>query len=141
MREQHLLNHCVGVCRVKSINPSETHPHGQLRPGSLNWITSKKDHLQVWEITDDSLNHLIIQHRIGWRDVARKTRPFVREQARIIFDVDIGQGAQAIYALQKASVAIVSAARWVYAFSLGQLVKIMQFLQRRHPEIGMWLAL
>src|SRR5207247_308706 len=81
---QQPLNHCVRISCVKSTNPSKTHPHGQLRPGSFNWITGKKNHLQVWEITNHSLNDLIIQHRIGWRDVARKTRPFVGEQARII---------------------------------------------------------
>src|SRR4029453_19260615 len=119
MRVQQLLNHFVEISRVKSTNPSETHPHGQLRPGSFNRITGQKDHLQVWKMADDSLNDLFIQHRIGWRDVARKARPFVREQARITLHVEIGSGTQAAYALPKANIALVSASGRICSLSLG----------------------
>src|SRR4029453_4507494 len=120
MRVQQLLNHFVDISRVKSTNPSETHPHGQLRPHSFNRITGKKDHLQVWKMADDSLNDLIIQHRIGWRDVPKNAAPFVPKQARITLYVEIGSGTQAAYALPKANIALVSAARRIICpLSLG----------------------
>src|SRR4029453_3078143 len=129
--QQQPPNHCIGISRGKLSNPPETHPHGQLRPGSFNRITGQKNHLQFGEITDDSFNHLIIQHRIGWRDVARKARPLVREQARIILHVDVGSGPQTAYPLQKGSIPLVSTPRRIYSLSLRQFIEIMQFLQRR----------
>src|SRR4029453_11007683 len=113
-----ISNYFIDISHVKPTNPSETHPHGQLRPGSLNRITGKKDHLQVGKMAEESLNDLIIQQRMGWRDVARKARPFVREQARITLHVEIGSGTQAAYALPKANIALVSTSGRICSLSL-----------------------
>jgi len=61
----------------------------------------------------------------------------VLEQPPIILQVDVGQGTQVFHAIQKRSIALVSAARRMGPFYSRQAVEIMQFLDWRHPEIGM----
>jgi len=50
-------------------------------------------------------------------------------------------GTEALYALQKAKIALVSAAWRRWALNPAQFIKIMQFLYRGHPEIRMGVEL
>src|SRR6266446_4342818 len=90
---------------------------------------------------DDSSNDLIAQRRIGRRDVAGEERCFGFEQLGIILKVDTRFGTEALHALQKAKIALVSATRRACALNPAQFIKIMQFLYRRHPEIRMRVEL
>src|SRR6266481_4307265 len=90
---------------------------------------------------DDSSNDLIAQRRIGRRDVAGEERCFGFEQPGVILKVDTRFGTEALHALQKAKIALVSATRRACALNPAQFIKIMQFLYRRHPEIRMRVEL
>src|SRR5215510_16483299 len=58
-----------------------------------------------------------------------------------MLEVQIRFGTEAVYILEKATIAVISTARRRRALYSVQLIKIMQLLQRRHPEIGMGVQL
>src|SRR6266545_802403 len=88
-------------------------------------------------MTDDSLNDLVVQCGIAWRNVAREERPFVHEQQPIMLQVDTRSGAQAVHARQKTNIALVPAARRRQSFIPAQLIEVMDFFYGGHPKIGM----
>jgi hypothetical protein len=55
--------------------------------------------------------------------------------------VDAGFSAKPSEPLQKCKIAFISAARTSCALNPAQLIKVMEFLYRRHPEIGMRIEL
>src|SRR5437667_9588454 len=58
-----------------------------------------------------------------------------------MLEVYVWFGTEAVYILEKANIALISTARRRWALDPAQLIKIMQLLQRRHPEIRMGVEL
>ena len=131
----------LGIAGIERTDHSEAHTHGQLGPGSLDRIASEEYHLQVRKMIDDSLDDLIAQSRVGWRNVTREKRSFVAEQPAVSIEIDMGSHAQVFDALQKTSITSVLRARRTMSFRSVQIVEVMEFLYRGHPEIGMRLEL
>src|SRR5207247_7329327 len=61
---QQIANNFPRIHGIETIDHSEPHAHGQLRPGSLNRIASEKDHLQVRKMIDDSFDDFISESRV-----------------------------------------------------------------------------
>jgi hypothetical protein len=126
---------------IKRLNLAVMHFHGQVRPHSLNWVTRQKDHLQVWEISNNLPNDFLTQRRIIWRNITRKERCLGFKQSPVILEVDARFSAETLQPLKKSKIAFISAARTSCALNPAQLIKVMQFLYRRHPEIRMRIEL
>ena len=58
-----------------------------------------------------------------------------------MLEVHVRFGAEIFYAFEKAEIALISATWRRGAFDVAQLIKIMQLLERRHPEIRMGVEL
>ena len=56
---------------------------------------------------NDSLDDLVVQSGIGWRNIAGNARPFVLKQAPVAIQIEIGSLGQAFHILQKRSIALV----------------------------------
>ena len=70
-RNQQIANDFLGICGIEFIDHPKPDAHGQLRPGSLNRVTSEKYHLHVRKLIDDSFDDLIVESRVGRRNVTR----------------------------------------------------------------------
>jgi hypothetical protein len=58
-----------------------------------------------------------------------------------MLEVQVRFGTEAVDVLEEPTIAVISTARRRRALYSAQLIKIMQLLQRRHPEIGMGVEL
>src|SRR5262245_29480625 len=58
-----------------------------------------------------------------------------------MLQVQVRFGTETVYTFEETPIAFISTARRRCALDSAQLVKIMQLLQRRHPEIGMGVQL
>src|SRR3954469_16623923 len=58
-----------------------------------------------------------------------------------MFEVYLRFGTEAVYGLEKTTVALISTARRTWPLDPAQVIKIMQLLQRRHPEIRVRIKL
>jgi hypothetical protein len=65
----------------------------------------------------------------------------VAEQPAVTVQVEIELPTQVLHTLQKRGIALVSATWRMKLLCFVQLIKVMQFLHWRHPEIGMSLQL
>ena len=63
------------------------------------------------------------------------------EQLPVILQVDVRLVTQVLHALQEANIAFISGARRMEPLRSIQSVEVMQFLNRRHPKIGMSIEL
>jgi len=59
----------------------------------------------------------------------------------VIFKIDTRFSAKSLEPLQKSKIAVISIARATSALNPAQLIKVMQFLYGRHPEIRMGIKL
>src|SRR4029077_20092542 len=93
------------------------------------------------EVSDNLSNYFITQRRVIRRNITGKERCLGFKQSSIILEVDARFSAKALEPLQKSTIAVVSATRMSCALNPAQLIKVMQFLYRRHPEIRMGIEL
>jgi len=131
----------VDIGHVKRFNLSVMHFHRKVRPESLHWITRKEDDFQVWEVSNDLASKFAAQRRIVWRNITGDQRSLGFEQSAVILEIYIRFRAEAVQTLKKMTIALISTAPRGRVFNPAQLIKIMQFLYRRHPEIRMGIEL
>src|SRR6476646_11175229 len=90
---------------------------------------------------DDSFDDLIVESRVGWRNVTREQMPLILEQLTVALEIEIKPDTQVFHTLQKGGVVLVSRSWRMKPLHSVQLIEVMQFLYRRHPEIRVALEL